>query len=62
MNQDLPGTLLLDPPVIEDPYPFYRRLRERHPSGGFRAPTSTSSRPSLSFWMLPLVSRISPHT
>jgi cytochrome P450 family 144 len=28
---DLPGTLLLDPPVIENPYPFYRRLREEAP-------------------------------
>jgi cytochrome P450 len=31
MTQDLPGTLLLDPPVIENPYPFYRRLREEAP-------------------------------
>jgi cytochrome P450 len=28
---DLPGTLLLDPRVIEDPYPFYRQLREDAP-------------------------------
>jgi len=26
MNQEIPGTLLLDPKVIEDPYPFYRQL------------------------------------
>jgi len=31
MKEDLPGTLLLDPPVIENPYPFYRRLREEAP-------------------------------
>jgi cytochrome P450 len=31
MTGDLPGTLLLDPPVIENPYPFYRRLREQAP-------------------------------
>jgi cytochrome P450 len=31
MTGDLPGTLLLDPPVIENPYPFYRRLREEAP-------------------------------
>jgi len=31
MTGDLPGTLLLDPTVIEDPYPFYRRLREEAP-------------------------------
>jgi cytochrome P450 len=28
---DLPGTLLLDPRVIDDPYPFYRQLREDAP-------------------------------
>ena len=28
---DLPGTLLLDPTVIDDPYPFYRQLREDAP-------------------------------
>jgi cytochrome P450 len=27
----LPGTLLLDPGVIEDPYPFYRRLQMQAP-------------------------------
>ena len=31
MTGDLPGTLLLDPPIIENPYPFYRRLREEAP-------------------------------
>jgi cytochrome P450 family 144 len=31
MTPDLAGTLLLDPPVIENPYPFYRRLREEAP-------------------------------
>src|ERR1700678_3456257 len=31
MNGDLVGTLLLDPPVIDNPYPFYRRLREEAP-------------------------------
>ena len=31
MTQDIPGTLLLDPNVIEDPYPFYRRLRAEAP-------------------------------
>jgi cytochrome P450 len=31
MTGDPPGTLLLDPPVIENPYPFYRRLREEAP-------------------------------
>jgi cytochrome P450 len=31
MTEDLPGTLLLDPPVIANPYPFYRRLREEAP-------------------------------
>jgi cytochrome P450 len=28
---DLPGTLLLDPGVIENPYPFYRRLQMQAP-------------------------------
>src|SRR6516165_5591182 len=28
---DLPGTLLLDPEVIDDPYGFYRQLREYAP-------------------------------
>jgi len=31
MNQDIPATLLLDPQVIEDPYPFYRRLHSHAP-------------------------------
>ncbi len=31
MTEDLPGTLLLDQRVIDDPYPFYRRLRETAP-------------------------------
>jgi cytochrome P450 family 144 len=31
MTEDLAGTLLLDPSVIENPYPFYRRLREEAP-------------------------------
>jgi cytochrome P450 len=31
MTGGLPGTLLLDPPIIEDPYPFYRRLRNERP-------------------------------
>lgn len=31
MTEDLPGTLLLDPPVVDNPYPFYRRLREEAP-------------------------------
>ena len=31
MTDDLPGTLLLDPPVVDNPYPFYRRLREEAP-------------------------------
>jgi cytochrome P450 len=29
--QELLGTLLLDPQVIEDPYPFYRQLHEQAP-------------------------------
>ncbi|GMU78304.1 MAG: putative cytochrome P450 [Acidimicrobiia bacterium] len=28
---DIPGTLLLDPEVLEDPYPFYDRLRREAP-------------------------------
>jgi cytochrome P450 len=31
MKQDIPGGLLLDPQVLDDPYPFYRRLREEAP-------------------------------
>src|SRR6202161_4149197 len=31
MNQAIPGELLLDPQVLDDPYPFYRRLREEAP-------------------------------
>jgi cytochrome P450 len=31
MTQEIPGTLLLDPGVIEDPYPFYRELHSRAP-------------------------------
>jgi hypothetical protein len=31
---DLPATLLLDPSVIEDPYPFYRRLVAEAPVWG----------------------------
>jgi cytochrome P450 len=31
MTQEIPGTLLLDPKVVEDPYPFYRRLRRDAP-------------------------------
>lgn len=31
MTKDVPGTLLLDPMVIEDPYRFYRRLRMQAP-------------------------------
>jgi cytochrome P450 len=31
MTQDIPGTLLLDPHVIADPHPFYRRLQEQAP-------------------------------
>ncbi len=30
-NQDIPGTLLLDPDTLDDPYPFYRRLRQQAP-------------------------------
>ena len=31
MTQEIPGTLLLDPKVIEDPYPFYRELHRHAP-------------------------------
>ena len=31
MTEGIPGTLLLDRKVIDDPYPFYRRLREQAP-------------------------------
>ena len=31
MTEAFAGTLLLDPPVIDNPYPFYRRLREEAP-------------------------------
>jgi cytochrome P450 len=31
MTADIPGTMLLDPRVIDDPYPFYRRLHEEAP-------------------------------
>jgi cytochrome P450 family 144 len=31
MTGDIPGTLLLDPSVIENPYDFYRRLRQEAP-------------------------------
>jgi cytochrome P450 len=31
MTPEISGTLLLDPKVIEDPYPFYRQLHERAP-------------------------------
>ncbi len=31
MDQEIPGTLLLDPEVLRDPYPLYRRLREHAP-------------------------------
>ena len=31
MTAQLAATLLLDPSVIEDPYPFYRRLHEQAP-------------------------------
>ena len=31
MTPDIPGTLLLDPGVIEDPYPFYRQLQMHAP-------------------------------
>ena len=31
MNDTIPGTLLLDPAVLEDPYPFYALLRREAP-------------------------------
>jgi cytochrome P450 len=31
VEQEIPGTLLLDPEVLSDPYPFFRRLREHAP-------------------------------
>jgi cytochrome P450 len=31
MSDAIPGTLLLDPDVLDDPYPFYDRLREEAP-------------------------------
>jgi cytochrome P450 len=31
LTAEIPGTLLLDPNVIEDPYPFYRRLQAHAP-------------------------------
>ncbi len=31
VDQEIPGTLLLDPQVVDDPYPFFRRLREHAP-------------------------------
>ena len=31
MTRGISGTLLLDPTVIDDPYPFYRRLRAQAP-------------------------------
>lgn len=31
MTQDIPGTLLLDPKVVEDPYPFYGQLQSHAP-------------------------------
>ena len=31
MTDDIPGTLLLAPDVLEDPYPFYERLRREAP-------------------------------
>lgn len=31
MNQSIPGTLLLDPEVVDDPYPFYRQLHRHAP-------------------------------
>lgn len=34
MTQEIPGELLLDPQVLDDPYPFYRRLREEAPVWG----------------------------
>jgi cytochrome P450 family 144 len=34
MEQEIPGELLLDPRVLDDPYPFYRRLRDEAPVWG----------------------------
>ena len=34
MDKAIPGTLLLDPEVLDDPYPLYRRLREVAPVWG----------------------------
>jgi cytochrome P450 len=31
VSNEIPGTLLLDPKVIDDPYPFYRRLHAEAP-------------------------------
>ncbi len=31
MDQEIPGTQLLDPAVLDDPYPFYGQLREHAP-------------------------------
>jgi cytochrome P450 len=31
MTPDIPATLLLDAAVLEDPYPFYARLRQEAP-------------------------------
>jgi cytochrome P450 family 144 len=31
MTADIPGTLLLDPDVLDDPYPFYERLHREAP-------------------------------
>jgi cytochrome P450 family 144 len=31
MTQEIPGTLLLDPAVLDDPYPLYRQLRAEAP-------------------------------
>jgi cytochrome P450 family 144 len=31
LSEDIPGTQLLDPAVIDDPYPFYHRLRVEAP-------------------------------
>ena len=31
MHQDIPGTQLLDPEVLADPYPFFRELRDHAP-------------------------------
>ena len=34
MTQEIPGELLLDPNTLDDPYPFYERLREEAPVWG----------------------------